>query len=105
MTAHRRLAVDLLRRCVSVETTNPPGAEAPLAQLLADELERGGLDTRLIEHGDARSSVLARLRGGRDRCSCSPATSTPSRPATVGRVIPSAPKCRASCSTGGAPAT
>lgn len=56
-------AVRLLRDLVRVPTVNPPGADAPGAELLARELERRGLKPELTEIAPGQANVTARLRG------------------------------------------
>jgi succinyl-diaminopimelate desuccinylase len=46
---------------VRVDTTNPPGAEAALARLLAERLEEAGMRTRLVPLGPGRESLVATL--------------------------------------------
>src|SRR5262245_24040769 len=59
--------VDLTRRAVRFPTVNPPGDEAPLAEMLARALRREGIGVELISHGPARASLAARLRGSGQR--------------------------------------
>lgn len=61
-------AGEILSRAIQFDTTNPPGNERPLAAFLVDLLDRGGLQTQLVETPgeDApkgRAAAWARLRG------------------------------------------
>lgn len=56
-------AVRTLQALLRIDTTNPPGNEAPAAALLADLLREEGLEPRIIESAPGRANVLARLRG------------------------------------------
>lgn len=60
-------SVELLRRLIAVNTTNPPGGEAALARLLAGELAAAGLEVSVIDLGDGRANLRARLAGQRPR--------------------------------------
>lgn len=64
----REHAAELLSRSIRIPTVNPPGDEAPLAAFLVGELDRAGLETKLIEtpRGTSklgRAAAWARLRG------------------------------------------
>ncbi len=61
-------SAEILSRAIQIDTTNPPGNEAPLARLFLDILEAEGIEARLVEtpSGDAplgRAAVWARVRG------------------------------------------
>jgi acetylornithine deacetylase/succinyl-diaminopimelate desuccinylase-like protein len=64
-------AAGLLSRAIQFDTTNPPGDERPLAEWLAEVLEREGVESRVVPLPDAssrRAAVWARVRGsGRER--------------------------------------
>lgn len=57
-------AVDLLSRYLQVDTINPPGNEAIGAAFLADELQRMGISSEVVEFAPGRSNLIARLDGG-----------------------------------------
>ncbi|HEY3107581.1 MAG TPA: M20/M25/M40 family metallo-hydrolase, partial [Chloroflexota bacterium] len=60
--------VELTRQAIRFASVNPPGDEAPLAEMLAAALRREGIGVELVAHGPGRASVAARLRGaGRRR--------------------------------------
>jgi succinyl-diaminopimelate desuccinylase len=59
--------VELTRRAVRFPTVNPPGDEAPLAEMLAATLRREGVGAELVAHGPGRASLAARLRGSGER--------------------------------------
>ena len=55
--------VDLLRRYLMIDTTNPPGNEIAGARFLADVLARDGIESETIEAAPGRASLRARLPG------------------------------------------
>src|SRR5262245_53108082 len=55
--------VELLRRYLQIDTTNPPGNEAAGARFLADVLAREGIESETIEAAPGRGSLRARLAG------------------------------------------
>ena len=59
-------AAELLRRLIRHNTVNPPGAERPLQEELAAELQEAGLDVQLLGRTDERPNLVARLRGNAD---------------------------------------
>jgi acetylornithine deacetylase/succinyl-diaminopimelate desuccinylase-like protein len=59
-------SVDLLRRLLRVDTTNPPGNETACAELLRDYFAAAGIDSRLVGHLPHRQNLVARLKGRRD---------------------------------------
>src|SRR3989442_4308395 len=59
--------VELTRRAIGFASVNPPGDEAPLAEMLAAVLRREGISAELVAHGPGRASVAARLRGSGQR--------------------------------------
>jgi acetylornithine deacetylase/succinyl-diaminopimelate desuccinylase-like protein len=64
------LGDDALRLCqklLQIDTTNPPGHELPLAELLPTELSAAGLEPRVLESAPGRGNVVARLRGNAAR--------------------------------------
>src|SRR3954471_23736925 len=56
-------AVELLRRLVACDTSNPPGAEAQAAAILEDYLEPCGVECERVAKDPARANLVARLRG------------------------------------------
>lgn len=56
-------AVAITREYLRVDTTNPPGNEAPAAALLAKILEDAGLEPTTLESAPGRASLVARLPG------------------------------------------
>jgi acetylornithine deacetylase/succinyl-diaminopimelate desuccinylase-like protein len=56
-------AVDLLRRLIRIDTTNPPGNEREAQELLAAELGDAGFETELLAAEPDRPNLIARLRG------------------------------------------
>lgn len=61
-------AAELLSLALQIDTTNPPGNEAPLARMFVDVAKRNGLEARLIETPSAgseigRAAAWARLPG------------------------------------------
>ena len=58
--------VDLLRRLIRVDTTNPPGNETAAAELLRDYLEAAGVECALYAKVPERANLVARIRGRGD---------------------------------------
>jgi acetylornithine deacetylase/succinyl-diaminopimelate desuccinylase-like protein len=56
-------ALALLQDLLRIDTTNPPGAEAAAAQLLADRLSRDGVSSELLAPAAGRANLVARLPG------------------------------------------
>lgn len=56
-----------LQKLISFDTTNPPGNELPLAEYIIEELERAGIENRLLMPLPKRATVYARLRGNGTR--------------------------------------
>jgi acetylornithine deacetylase/succinyl-diaminopimelate desuccinylase-like protein len=56
-------AVDLLRRYLSIDTTNPPGNEIAGARFLAEVLARDGVASETVESAPGRANLVARLPG------------------------------------------
>jgi acetylornithine deacetylase/succinyl-diaminopimelate desuccinylase-like protein len=55
--------VDLLRRYLLIDTTNPPGNETAGVRFLAEVLARDGIESETIEAAPGRGSLRARLAG------------------------------------------
>jgi acetylornithine deacetylase/succinyl-diaminopimelate desuccinylase-like protein len=55
--------VELLRRYLMIDTTNPPGNEIGGARFLADVLARDGIESEIIESAPGRASLRAALKG------------------------------------------
>jgi succinyl-diaminopimelate desuccinylase len=62
-------AVELTRELVRIDTTNPPGNETPIIELLERRLRADGFETTIVPYldGENRSHVVARLRGTGER--------------------------------------
>src|SRR4029077_13210571 len=56
-------AVELLRRYLQIDTTNPPGNEVAGARFLAEVLAREGIESETIEAAPGRARLRARLPG------------------------------------------
>jgi acetylornithine deacetylase/succinyl-diaminopimelate desuccinylase-like protein len=61
-------SAEILSRAIRLDTSNPPGNEAPVARLFVEILEANGIEAKLIETpgGDAplgRAAAWARVRG------------------------------------------
>ena len=56
-------AVDLLRRYLMIDTTNPPGNEIAGARFLADVLEDVGIASETVESAPGRANLRARIAG------------------------------------------
>jgi acetylornithine deacetylase/succinyl-diaminopimelate desuccinylase-like protein len=59
-------ALPLLRELLCIDTTNPPGREAPAAELLEARLTKAGLSCELHKSPGGRPNLVARLEGPRD---------------------------------------
>ena len=55
--------VDLLRRYLTIDTTNPPGNEIAGTRFLAEVLAGDGIESETIEAAPGRASLRARLAG------------------------------------------
>src|SRR5207245_8739515 len=60
-TALGEEAVDLLRRYLMIDTTNPPGNEIEGAKFLAAVLARDGIASETVEAAPGRANLVARL--------------------------------------------
>jgi len=58
-----RETIDLLRRYLTLDTTNPPGNETVGARFLEDVLGRDGIGSETVESAPGRGNLVARLRG------------------------------------------
>ena len=58
-----REALDILTRYLRIDTSNPPGREAPAARFLGALLEAEGIETRYIETAPQREILYARIPG------------------------------------------
>lgn len=56
-------ALDIFVRYLQIDTSNPPGNEAPAARYLGSLLEKEGIETEYIETAPGREVLVARLRG------------------------------------------
>ena len=55
--------LDLTRRLIQQDTANPPGNEYRAGEVLAGFLDSAGIDVEVIDPGDGRASVVARVSG------------------------------------------
>ncbi|HZN51678.1 MAG TPA: M20/M25/M40 family metallo-hydrolase [Methylomirabilota bacterium] len=55
--------IDLLRRYLMIDTTNPPGNEIAGTRFLAEVLARDGIESETIEAAPGRASLHAKLAG------------------------------------------
>src|SRR5262245_54243068 len=55
--------VEVLRRYLSIDTTNPPGNETAGATFLAGCLGADGIPSEVAESAPGRGNLMARLRG------------------------------------------
>src|SRR5204863_284926 len=62
-TALGEEAVDLLRRYLMIDTTNPPGNEIEGAKFLTAVLGRDGIASETVESAPGRANLVARLAG------------------------------------------
>jgi acetylornithine deacetylase/succinyl-diaminopimelate desuccinylase-like protein len=56
-------AVAKLQALLRIDTSNPPGNEAPAAELIATWLRAEGIEPKLYETAPGRKAVVARLKG------------------------------------------
>jgi acetylornithine deacetylase/succinyl-diaminopimelate desuccinylase-like protein len=61
--AYEDMAVDLLRRYLQVDTTNPPGNELKAALFYKKALEAEGIPVEVDEFAPGRANLLATLKG------------------------------------------
>lgn len=59
--------ISLLQSLVRLNTTNPPGNEAPAAQVIAEWAKRSGLEAEIVPVSENRSNVVVTLRGNGNR--------------------------------------
>ncbi len=62
-TATDAQVVELARRLVRIDSSNPPGREREVVELVAEELRSAGLETRVLALDDERPNLVARLAG------------------------------------------
>ena len=62
-TAAAAETLEHLRRCIRINTVNPPGNELELARLLAEILDREGIQRTLLEPAPGRAALVARIPG------------------------------------------
>lgn len=55
--------VEILRQLVRVDTTNPPGDEAPAVAIIESLLAEAGIESTRIASDPARPNLIARIRG------------------------------------------
>lgn len=58
---------DILTRFVQTNTVNPPGNEKVLAQWIADDFKKTGIEAEVRDMGDGRANVVARIKGSGER--------------------------------------
>ena len=58
--------VELARRLIRIDTSNPPGHETPAAELLAQYLKEAGAECELTGPDPERLNLVARVAGDRD---------------------------------------
>jgi acetylornithine deacetylase/succinyl-diaminopimelate desuccinylase-like protein len=58
-----RETIDLLRRYLMLDTTNPPGNETVGARFLEEVLGHDGITSETVESAPGRGNLVARLRG------------------------------------------
>ncbi len=65
--AVHREALDILTRYLRIDTSNPPGREAPAARFLGAFIEDAGIETRYFETAPGREILYARIPGDGSR--------------------------------------
>lgn len=58
-----REAVEILRRLIQFDTTNPPGNERPAAEYIQHLLAQEGIASEILESAPGRANLVARLKG------------------------------------------
>jgi len=58
--------IEICQQLVRTKSVNPPGNERQVAEIAAALLTDLGLAVEIINHGENRASVLARLEGRSD---------------------------------------
>jgi acetylornithine deacetylase/succinyl-diaminopimelate desuccinylase-like protein len=59
--------LDLLQTVLRIDTTNPPGNEAPAAEALEAAMKGGGLEVEMVAPASGRPTVIGRVPGPRNR--------------------------------------
>src|SRR5436853_1032440 len=60
---YQDLAVELMRKYLRVNTSNPPGNEMAAAQFLKGVLDQEGIKSEIFEYRPGRANLIARLKG------------------------------------------
>lgn len=60
-------SVDLLQQLIRLDTTNPPGAEQPAAELVRARMLDAGMKADIYTSPEGRANVVARIDGPTDR--------------------------------------
>jgi acetylornithine deacetylase/succinyl-diaminopimelate desuccinylase-like protein len=55
--------IEHLQALIRFDTTNPPGNELPLAQHIARELDKAGVENELLVPATGRAALIGRIRG------------------------------------------
>lgn len=58
-------AVELLRNLIKIDTTNPPGNEAPAAEYLKKYFDDFGISSRIVESEKGRATVIADIKSAK----------------------------------------
>ena len=58
---------DILTKFVQTNTVNPPGNEKVLAQWIADDFKKAGIEAEVRDMGDGRANVVARIKRSGER--------------------------------------
>ncbi len=61
-----RAAIEALSQYVRIDTTNPPGNEAPAAEFLASFLEKRSIPYEILRSPEGRPNLVSRLSAGGD---------------------------------------
>lgn len=65
ISVDRKEVEQFLQDLVRIDTSNPPGNEAPLARMVAEKMGRLGLKNSVQDLGNARANVVGILSGGK----------------------------------------
>ncbi len=63
-----RTLIEFTQKLIQIQSTNPPGEERIIAEVINEKMKEIGLETKLISINEKRANVLGRIKGAnRDR--------------------------------------
>ncbi len=63
LPAAQEHVLEVLKKLIEIDTTNPPGGETAAAQYLKNFFDEAGIDSKIIESAPGRGSLIARIKG------------------------------------------